>query len=306
MRLLHLSRPVFAMFAVAAFLVGCGATPVTPTGAKMQGHAQSGSKEKTLLYISSAKKASVYVYNYPSGHQVATLVGFYGPAGLCSDGNGDVWVTDTDPYTGTGYLDEYAPGRKHPIATLDEAGNSPQGCSVDPITGDLAVANDQNNIAIYPNAQAPPAYYSTTGLVNKPKTIAYDDSGNVYFASSSGHAAWLPAGAPGAMKLGLRPSPRRHGPLRWDGQYLTVLESAGSHDDVWRYELRGKSAKLVDRIELDCCMGDYAIRGSILAATMPRLGEASVSRYPAGGKAFLGLTAIDPTGIAIATIPAQK
>jgi DNA-binding beta-propeller fold protein YncE len=305
-KLMDLSRSAFAICAFPALLLGCaqGAAPVAHAAAPQL---QPPKVKRAILYISSETTASVYLFDYPKGRLVRTIIGFYAPAGLCSDANGDVWVTDTDTYTGTGYLDEYAPGGKSPIATLEDPGNSPRACAVDPTTGNLAVADSQNNIAIYPGAQAPPTYYATAGLVEKPTTITYDAAGNAYFAGASRQAAWLPTGASEVMSFSMKPSPRKFGPLRWDGQYLTLLTRTGEYGEVWRYELLGGSAKRVGSIEVDCCMGDYAIVDSILAATLPVFNSVSVTRYPAGGKAFLGIANVeDPSGIAISFSPGAK
>ena len=304
MRLWGLRRSSFYICVVAALLVGCGGTPFEPRGAG-QSWMLPQTKDATLIYVSSRKKASVYVVGYPKGNRVGTIIGFYSPAGLCADASGDVWVTDSDPYTGNGYLSEYAHGGKHPIATLQDPNNSPQACAVDPMTGNLAVANTQDSIAIYPAAQGTPTYYSTAGLVEKPDMITYDGAGNAYFAGSSGHPAWLPAGSSTATKFSLKPSPPRRGPFRWDGQYLAVLSNAGTHEDLWRYQLLGKSAKRVDTIQFGCCIADDAIRGSVFAATVPRLGEVSVTGYPSGGK-NLGIVLADATGVAISTASAQS
>ncbi|MGB6741087.1 MAG: hypothetical protein WBE59_11585 [Candidatus Cybelea sp.] len=312
---MNTSRSGFACCAIATLLSGCGPTRMDAISPTMQAltpgsqHAAVQRQPKTrhaIVYISSKIKASVYLVSYPSGKNIFTIIGFYAPAGLCSDGKGNVWVTDTDPYTGDGFLDEYAPGGKHAIATLEDPNNSPRACAVDPTTGNLAVANSQDNIAIYPDAEGTPTYYSTAGLVEKPSSIAYDAAGNAYLSGSSRKPGWLPAGAPAILSFKLKPNPSKHGPIRWDGRYLAVLVPGGSHDEVWRYELLGASAKRVGIVELDCCMGDYAIDGSILAATLPALDSASVSRYPAGGGAFLGLAAADPTGIAISASRAKK
>ena len=278
--------------------------PATP--ALRQSGIIAPARQDTLIYVSSATKASVYVYSYSRKKQIDTIIGFYSPAGLCADTGGNVWVTDYDRYTGIGYLIEYAHGGKHSIATLEDPNNVPLGCAVDSVTGNLAVVDAADNVAIYSNAQGAPAYYSTTGLVHKPKTIAYDASGNLYIAGVSKSAALLSHTASYVTKYTLKPSARVHGPLRWDGSYLTMLVPAGSHDDVWQYALSGNRAKRIGRIQVDCCMGDYVIGDSILAATLPLFNEASVTKYPSGGGAFLGITAADPTGIAISTIHTRR
>jgi hypothetical protein len=303
-KLSDLSCAGFGASAVAALLVGCGGMQPSPTGAAIS-VIRPAAKSETLLYISSTKKASVYIYRYPKGKSIGTIIGFYAPVGLCSDGNGNVWVTDTDRYKAIGYLDEYAHGGKYPIRTLENPSNSPQACAVDPTTGNLAVADSQDNIAIYPNAQAPPTYYSTTGVVHKPSTITYDNAGNLYVAGAPGQPAWLPRDTTRVVKIKLKPRPSDRGALTWDGQYLTVLHRVGSYDEVWRYELLGSSAQRIGVISVDCCMGDYAIHGSILVATLPVLNESSVTKYPAGGKAFLGIASVDPIGVAISVAPTQ-
>jgi hypothetical protein len=262
--------------------------------------------KKPLLYISSKKKASMYVYDYKKGKLLYAIIGFYAPEGLCADANGNVWITDTDPSTGDGYLEEYPHRGKRAIVTLDDPNDSPQACAVDPTTGNLAVANLNDDIAIYPAAQEPPTYYSTAGLVHKPNSITYDDMGNAYFANGHGEPAWLPAGSSSVTKYYLKPRVTKHGPLGWDGQYLTVLAHGNGYDQVWRYMVREKGGKRKARVELDCCMSDYVIYQSTLASTEPELLEASVSRYPAGGRAFLGIALpYPPTGIAVSAPPSK-
>ena len=178
---------------------------------------------------------------------------------------------------------------------------------MDPTTGNLAVANSQDNIAIYPGAGGTPTYYSTATLVNRPNSITYDAAGNAYFSGVSRKLGWLPKGASKVANFELKPKSPKHGPIRWDGQYLTVLVPAGSHEEVWRYELSGASARRIGSIELDCCMGDYAIYGSILAATLPESNSVSVSRYPAGGKGYLGIAGVvDPSHIAVTAYPVKN
>src|ERR1700722_12219042 len=113
---------VFACCAIATLLSGGGPTRMEAMSPSMQGLARAAADavvqrqpQKTkhaTLYISSKIKASVYLVSYPSGKNISTIIGFYAPEGLCSDAKGNVWVTDTDPYTGDGFLDEYAPGGK--------------------------------------------------------------------------------------------------------------------------------------------------------------------------------------------------
>ncbi len=296
------NRTLLPVYLAVALLCACSRVDVNPIAASGQ-HSASVIGPNTLMYISSQKKASVYIEKYPGGKPWGTLIGFYAPTGLCSDAQGNVWVTDTDPYTNTGYLDEYAHGEKHPIVTLTDANNSPLACSVDTTTGNLAVVNSKDSIAIYSDGREPATLYSTVGIVHKPNTITYDNAGNLYLASSSDSPAWLPARSSTIKQFRLKPRAPRRGPIGWDGQYLTVLVSAGSQSQVWRYQLMGGHAKRIGIVDLDeCCIRNYAIDGSLLAATMPKLNQATVIKYPAGGGGFFGLTASDPFGIAISRV----
>jgi hypothetical protein len=91
-------------------------------------------KSEELLYASSLPY-SVYVYTYPKGKVVGFLSGF-SPRGLCSNQNGDVFVASRYG------VYEYPHGRAKPIAII--AVQYPEGCSLDPTTGDLAVVNEDS------------------------------------------------------------------------------------------------------------------------------------------------------------------
>ena len=98
-------------------------------------------RREDLVYAGSRYADSVYVFNYANGNLVGTLTGIHRPQDLCSDKNGNVWVTeDTNGSYEAGQIEKYAHGYRHPLITLKDA-RAPVDCSVDPKTGDLAVAN---------------------------------------------------------------------------------------------------------------------------------------------------------------------
>src|SRR5579863_884632 len=95
-------------------------------------------KNENLLYVSNV--SSVTVYAYPSGTLVGTLAGLYKTHGECADAHGNVFIT------GTSQIIEFAHGATTPLKILKDPLYDPQGCSVDPLTGDLAVTNyDQSS-----------------------------------------------------------------------------------------------------------------------------------------------------------------
>ena len=76
---------------------------------------------------------TVGIYNF-SGDQVGALKGFEGVAGLCSDTQGNVWVT-----YGNSLL-EYTHAGTVPIAQVYlPSGYGAESCAVDPSSGNLAV-----------------------------------------------------------------------------------------------------------------------------------------------------------------------
>ena len=73
---------------------------------------------------------------YPQGKPQFTLTGFGSVNGLCTDVNGNVYVSDGH----NGKLVEYPYNITKPARTLSDPGYFAQGCTIDPKTGDLAVA----------------------------------------------------------------------------------------------------------------------------------------------------------------------
>ena len=107
----------------------------------------------------SGQQGAVLVLSFPKGDLVGTLTGFSVPSGECVDESGDVFVADG----GADTIREYAHGGTTPIATLNDPGE-PYGCSVDPTTGNLAVTNGSDSVAIYPSAQGTPTLYSDPSI----------------------------------------------------------------------------------------------------------------------------------------------
>jgi hypothetical protein len=169
-----------SLYLAFAMLAGCGheqgqAAPLAPLA---QSYArQTSTSGGNLLYASDWNKGEIFIFTYPAGTLVGTIADNQYPLGLCSDLKGNVWVTNFGG--GINQLVEYAHGGTTPIATLDDPGEEPRSCSVDPITGNLAVANGgRGNVAIYAKASGTPQSYDP-GLVY-PFACAYDGNGNLF------------------------------------------------------------------------------------------------------------------------------
>jgi hypothetical protein len=302
-------RPATLMTAVVFVFTGCGSQVTPTTGAASAIHTthgkswmKPGTSSGELVYVSSPTTDDVYVFAYPSGQLVGTLTGFSDPTGLCSDANGNVWVSNVDQ----GTLVEYAHGGTSVIATLDDDGR-PENCSVDPTTGNLAVANFGYSIAVYQDAQGMPTYYSTDGLISFIYAITYDGSGNVYVAGFRRHSGWLPKGSSKVAKFELIPNPRSHGSFEWDGQYLAVLTKTKTPEDqVTRYKLSAHMGKMVGSAPLNLLSHDaqFWIHDSGLVAADADAGNVYFYKYPAGGRPTHTIAGLeDPLGVTISVAP---
>ncbi len=140
---------------VVALLAGCGGVqPIGESSSSPQSYvrlltnpratARTAMSHFGLLYITDNGNGSVYVYTYPQGKFVQQFqyAPIQSPAGDCVDDRGNVFITG---YNGHDVL-IYSRGAAQPKAVLSDPGY-PMGCSIDPITHNLAVANSQDRSA---------------------------------------------------------------------------------------------------------------------------------------------------------------
>jgi hypothetical protein len=214
-----------------------------------------------LLYVSNGD-GIVNVYRYSKGTLVGELTDFSQPKGECTDGSGNVYITDY----GRGKIVEYAHGAKTPLRRIDDFPYRPYGCAVNPRNGDLAVANyssvttysHQGNLAVFVHAKGQPKYYSNTSLYNV-NACAYDKYGDLlaagFFTESSyyvsGYFGYLAAGSSDFETIDL-PSPTtccgwsEVPGVAWDGEYFTVE----SYRAIDQYSINIKPA-LIGTVQLD-------------------------------------------------------
>src|SRR5580704_4384157 len=146
MRTLRFGRYAIGFCLAIAVLAGCGGTqaglptslsPAAPVQSWMASESQSGD----LLYVSIISGIT-NVYTYPGGRLVGGLSNTGATYGLCSNKNGNVFIT-------TQYaIYEYPHGMAVPIAVLTDPQGQSLGCSIDPTTGKLAVVSAAG-VAIY-------------------------------------------------------------------------------------------------------------------------------------------------------------
>ncbi|MGC9992997.1 MAG: hypothetical protein ABSD52_11465 [Candidatus Cybelea sp.] len=285
---------------------------VARSGAVLPAHANHGrswmapgAKKKALLYISNYGSSQVLVYSYPGAQSVGWLTSdIDGPDGLCADTKGNVWIVNYNGST----LVEYAHGGTSPIATLSDPNENPLGCSVDPITGNLAATNmigpsgGQGDVVIYPRAKGTAKVYVATGIYYV-FFCGYDDSGNLYvdgrtqgeaFAFSElakGSSTFTPITLTGG-KIYLP------GNVRWDGKYVAIGDQE-YHDsiDSGIYQTTGSGGKIVGSTALtgsEDVVG-FWIQGKTVIGPDALLNNVGFYRYPKGGSPTKTLTSIDET-----------
>ena len=304
MKILGFGRYALLSCAGAAMLAGCGGSQ-PPIGAqspipqaRRSGAALAGSGD--LLYISISTRGGdvVQAFDYPSGHQAFTLQ--TKSEGLCSDTNGNVFVTDYE-----GGLSEYAHGGGSPIDDIGDTNNYPQGCAVDPVSGNLAAVGSYEilgapNVTIFSKTGsgygAPVTY--TDSSVSSFVWCTYDGSGDLFTAAStrSGAALYeLPDGSKSLTHINLPfQTSQSVGSIQWDGQYLAMANpiygKGKKPATIYRLHVSGSTATIINTIKLRSPKNRNEMYGAQLwiqdgAIIYPESHKKNVGiwTYPAGG-----------------------
>lgn len=320
------ARAALAAISAGALLSACSAMSSVPTGApaparvSRAGHSWASpeaKKAKKLLYITDGSNDDVYILSYPKGKVVGTLTGLNDPNGMCVDSSGDVYITENYGQQ----IVEYAHGGSTPIATLYDEGWQPNGCSVDPSTGDVAVANivttsfTEGSLAIYRHGSSNATYYTPPGSWFSVNAVGYDNKGNAYIAGSDGfeggqnfETGVLLNGASGLENTSLSNESDFGNPgnVQWDGKYVTYADA--NSGTVYRYTFSGSGGTEVSSTEVGgCCSGQVwysTISGKVLFEAQGSA-EAYSYAYPAGGK-MMKTFDVSPANCAILSVARKK
>jgi len=250
-------------------------------------------KSRDLLYVSDQLFTDVYIFSYPALEPLGTLTGFSLPEGLCSDERGNVFVTDLLARK----IVEYAHGASQPIQTLSEGGY-PEGCSVDPSTGNLAVADygssgSRGDIAVFENARGTAVIYSDATMISF-RHCGYDDKGNLFadgqkYNNDPGLAE-LPAGAGKLKDIEFGRDFDAEGNVQWDGLHVALM--GNSARSIYRLAISGSKARVVGRTTLKSPRFAFSFwiqDRSLILTYVPVHSRAKnialgVWAYPGGGK----------------------
>jgi hypothetical protein len=249
---------------------------------------QSDAISRSLLYVSDTSAHYVEVYSYPRLKYVGRLTGFVYPAGECVDKAGNVWITDA----GSAAVYEYAHGGTSPINTLTTGMYIPSGCAIDPKTGDLAVANGDVEVLIFPGGSGSPNAYRDFNF-SQTTSLSYDNQDDLFVdgLDTSGvfHYAELPAGGEAFNDITLNGFPygtNSPGGVKWDGSYIAVSDSQHTI-----YRTQGAYTVSTTSLSATCVFGFYVVPSkAIIAPDQCSKNLVGVYAYPAGGPAIKTIT----------------
>jgi hypothetical protein len=258
-----------------------------------------------LLYVADYSSNKVYVFSYPQGVLVGTLTGFSGPWGVCADGSGNVWITNR----ATPSIVEYARGASKPTKTLGDSDGYPVACSVDPSTGNLAVANiaakgGSGSVLVFHDASGTPTKYEISSLYYY-DAAGYNADGDLFVDgtahSGSFHLAELPSGASSFEDMTFDENIAYPVGLQAGDKFLALGKAvlgSTSHTTIYHVELDGQTGKVVGQSTVDGAASGYQISGSTLIASVGA--DVYFYDYPKGGAPTKKLTGFQsPIGLAL-------
>ena len=173
-----------------------------------------------------------------------TLTGFSSLAGECMNKHGDVFVVDA----GAAAVLEYAHGATTPKATISDSGSIPNGCAIDPVTGNVAVANfstdgGSGDVAIYARGKTQPKKRYTDPSFGGMVLCGYDPAGNLFVDGNTPEESFafavLRQGSNTLADVTLDQAIISPGGVQWDGKYLAVGdESTGK---IYQFAINGQN-----------------------------------------------------------------
>jgi hypothetical protein len=298
--------------ASALLLAACGSS-VPPAAAPASATSPLSNPRLPLLYVGDLGKSQVDVLSYPQGKPQFTLTGFGSVNGLCTDLNGDVYVSDGHD----GKLVEYYYKGTKPVRTLSDPGYYTQGCAIDYKTGDLAVAiqpmsSNPGGVAIFRRAKGKPHNYVGYDFFF-PSFCTYDYKGNLFFDGGDIHGmfffAELARHSKTMQRVTLPQSIQVAGGVQFDGQNVAVDDQGAGYkgSTIYEFSISGSTATQTGTTPL---VGSVDVIGFDLFDNRvigPNIGSSPNVMYwpyPKGGKARKTLTGFtEPVVVVVSELP---
>ena len=262
-------------------------------------------RSSDLFYVSTGADGAIYVYTYPKGQLVGGLLDTGKSYGLCSDANGNVFVTnDNATY-------EYPHGSASASAVLTSPFGGTTACSVDPRSGDLAVVAPTSGIAIYHPAAGHGWHIAKLFPFETPHLLwcAYDDSGDLFvdgYASGNYFVGVLEKGKSDFKRAILDKSFLAES-MQWDGKYMAIGDSG---QRIRRFTFRGSTGRQVGatRLKFFGQIFQFWIQDAVLSATGNQSAHYVVASwpYPAGGLPQNQFTQNKTYGLTVSVAPSAR
>ena len=294
---MKLAAPLLALAILAACSTNHGSLPaaVAPSLTNHETSWMTGdAKAGPLLYVSELNANDVAVFSYPTGKVAGTLSGFSAPHGLCVDKSGNVFVMST----GSAQIFEYAHGGTKPVQKLSDDGYAPSDCDVDPVNGDLAVADVNGGqsggggLSIFRKARGKPKlYFSNTGIFYY-ASLGYDPHGNLfvdgYTYGGSFALVELPAGSTTFTAITLNQFIRLPGGIRWNGDRLVLGDQyyISGPSIIYEFSISGNRGTKARTIALtdSCDVIQFWLVGKRIIAPDDCSAYVKYYRFPQGGR----------------------
>ena len=291
-----------------ALLVACGGG-VPPAASPASSASRLNNPRLPLLYVGDLGTSQVDVLNYPQGKLQFTLTGFGSVNGLCTDFDGDVYVSDGHD----GKLVEFNYKGTKRVRTLSDPGYYTQGCAIDPKTGNLAVAvqpmsSNPGGIAIFRNAKGQPQNYVGYDFFF-PSFCTYDYRGDLFFDGSDVHGMFFfgeqARGSKTLQRITLPQPIEVAGGVKFDGQHVVVDDQGAGYkgSTLYEFSIKGSSATETGTTPLG---GSVDVIGFGLYNNRvigPNIGSAPnvmYWAYPKGGKSRKTLTGFtEPVSVVV-------
>jgi hypothetical protein len=250
-----------------------------------------------LLYISEYGGGVLDVFSWPQAQYLTSISGLNStpPMGLCVDKKGDVWVVEGGTHP---QAQEFSHAGSA-IGDLNDEGEEPYGCAVDPKSGDFAMTSEEGlydkpgSVEIWKKAAGTATDYAdaTIGLM---LWCGYDDNGDLFVdglpanLSSEFALAELPNGGKKLIDIKTK-GIIFPGAIQWVNGGLTIgdpsYKVAPAVDQV---SVSGRTAKVTSRTVLDDSyevFEDWIAGGTAIGPDDgSSISTVQLWKYPAGGK----------------------